>query len=160
METLHNGRTIWVGYQNGLVVTSMAGRTSDGEYSDFLAVVAGELKKRRRFATLCDIREAESTATTRLMWANFVKDNEGAMGGMCHGIALIVSSGLMAGAVTALSWLVRPPYRQKSTSSLTEGYDWCAGLLPSDHRRAIPSQQVVLARLNATRDAHAAGRSV
>ncbi len=73
----------------------------------------------------------------------------------------MVANGLVAGAITALSWLVRPPFQQKSTASISDAYDWCTSLLTSEERAGIPSHAVLEACLikGRQRTAPTAGRS-
>jgi len=105
-------------------VTNPIAFTED-EWMDLLAQIADVVKRDQPFAMINDVRVGpppsaqQRKAITKLyrLHMDLVKRN-------WRGTALVTSSALVHGAVTALNWLMPPPHPVKVCSSYAEGENW------------------------------------
>ncbi len=85
--------------------------------------------RRQRFVLLVNASNAGLTARQRKLMVSSLKEEADAYERWIYGSALVVRSALARGTVTALMWMMNPPYEQKVVSKLEEGEAWAYELL-------------------------------
>ena len=98
---------------------------TDAQWTGLLVQIVDVLKRDRPFAMINDVRvgpppSAQQRKAISLLYQehmDLVKRN-------WRGTALITSSALVQGAITALNWLMPPPHPVKVCSNDAEGEKW------------------------------------
>lgn len=83
--------------------------------------------RRSRYLFLLDAMKATKipSASARHAIGKWQNDHEADSRMWCAGGVILVSSALVRGAVTAMSWVHKPPVKQYFPATRKEGVDWC-----------------------------------
>lgn len=114
-----------------VLVRFPASRTTDDELEQYLAGLTRLLDNCEPYTTVTDTtRIAVSINAKQQARVNaFVDDHAAALERYSLGNALVVSSALIQGALTAIYWFRRPPNPHTVVTSVEEGAEWCLGNL-------------------------------
>lgn len=90
--------------------------------------------RHERFAALLNTEALQSipSAAERKVINDWSAKNEHHMKRWNIGAATVVTSGPVRAAMTALTWVFRPPSPQYYASSALDGIDWCIGQLEEE----------------------------
>jgi len=98
---------------------------TDDEWTALLDEIAGVIHRDRPFAMINDVRVGPPpSAQQRKAISLLYKENMDLVKKNWRGTALITSSALVQGAITALNWLMPPPHPVKVCSNYAEGEKW------------------------------------
>lgn len=98
---------------------------TDDEWTHLLTQITGVLKQDRPFAMINDVRVGPPpSAQQRKAISQLYQENMNLVKKNWRGTALITSSALVQGAITALNWLMPPPHPVKVCSNYAEGEKW------------------------------------
>jgi hypothetical protein len=139
-----------------LVVVTVHDDLSIEDMDAMFDAFRGILAKKARFVSLADVRGAKRmpSAKERARVAENMRNIEDLSVQFSLGTAMVVSSPLVRGAMTAINWIHKPKVPQAYFDSLIEGCEWCvdrlrgAGLAVTP---AIAAYQAGLAEKKATR---------
>jgi len=98
---------------------------TDEQWTHLLAQIAGVIKQDRPFSMINDVRVGPPpSAHQRKAISQLYQENLDLVKKNWRGTALITSSALIQGAITALNWLMPPPHPVKVCSNYAEGEKW------------------------------------
>lgn len=107
-----------------LVHVTFPKSVTDEDLEAMLATVREVFKARRRIVLLVDAIDSGLSAGQRKLLIRLMREHEDEFRRWVHGSALVVRSALARGTLTALLWMMTPPYEQKVFSSLEEALSW------------------------------------
>ena len=94
-----------------LVVVTWSGQATDADFESFFADQRALLARRMPYVQIADASRAQvMSSTQRRLMAQFSTETSDAAARLCKGTAVVISSTLVRGAMTAVSWLVKFPY--------------------------------------------------
>lgn len=122
-----------------LILETSGGAVADEIFEDYLrrldlendrAVDQGDL-----ISLLIDTSGARAgaTANQRRMQADWLKRNYGRLETNTAGVALVITSPLLRGVLTAILWLQRMPCPYVTFATREKAEKWCYSLLYDDH---------------------------
>jgi hypothetical protein len=115
-----------------LAITTLGNGVKDADYVAYFArFEAMVLARGHRFASLVDGSSATEAPTPaqRKMIAEW-QQRQLALGSALNvGVAMVLPSRVVRGALTALHWLFPPPTPTVALATFDEGYEWCIGRL-------------------------------
>ncbi len=123
-----------------LLVTEGPGVPSPNEYrAHWAQVLQYTFPKREPFVLLIDDRKAEKPdAIRRKIIAETMQRSMQANPGNLRGVGVILGSKFDQGVLTAITWLVRPPYPMSMFSDVPKAKVWAIRMLPDLNRSLIP----------------------
>jgi hypothetical protein len=96
-------------------------------------------RRRKRFVLFVDASNTKLSAQQRKQMVTLMKESEAEFQRWVACAAIVVRSALARGTLTALSWMMRPPFEQKVFSNPDDAMTWslerAAGL--EQHDRAL-----------------------
>lgn len=105
---------------------------SEEEFRKGVTALSDFTRRGQPFVVLHDGRKAaRPTATQRSFAAARQKADADYSRRFLKGSAMVVSSPVIAGVVTAINWVFPPPYPQKIFSSMDEAEEWIEDQLKS-----------------------------
>lgn len=107
-----------------LVHVTFPESVADEDLQGMVASVREVFKARRRIVLLVDATDSGLSAGQRRLLIRLMRDYEDDFRHWVHSSALVVRSALARGTLTALLWMMTPPYEQKVFSSLEEARSW------------------------------------
>jgi hypothetical protein len=108
---------------------------SDEEFRRVVLQISELTARRQLYAVIHDARVAvRATPVQRSFAAEEQKRTAELSRKWLAGAAIVVSSPLTAGVVTAINWISPPPYPQKVFSSMAEAEKWITAQLASRQR--------------------------
>lgn len=125
-----NNLTIEFG-RKPLVIAIWTGPPTDEEFMAYLRILSENLhaviKARTKTALVIDSsRQSQpSSARQRQMQAAWLKEHSAALRAGCVGMAFVIQSPLIRGAMTAVLWLQGLPYPHTVLGSRTAAEQWC-----------------------------------
>ncbi len=103
---------------------------SDEEFEAMVKAMSALSDRGERYVVIHDARRAvRPTPKQRAFAAKSQKDNAERSRRFLAGTAIVVSSPLIASAVTAINWLAPPPFPQKTFSVLSAAEEWATAQL-------------------------------
>lgn len=128
-----------------LVVVTLGEGLQDDENASMFSDWAGILARREKFVAITDARAVRSvgSAKQRKLTADWMRSVDDQVRRYSLGHATILSSALVRGALTALSWLHKGAAPEVHTGTMLEALDWCVGKL-GEARIEIPTSVLVL----------------
>ena len=128
-----------------LVVTTFRGRVTADLIATYLVRVDAWCKSQHQYAAVLDISRTDvPSAAERKHVAGAVAARDDANARYCVGTAVVLTSALLRGAVTAVLWLSPMKHPLTIVATRAEGRAWCAerlSALPSS--RGTPSGSAV-----------------
>jgi|SRR5688572_7277251 len=98
---------------------------TDEEWTHLLAQIVDVIRRDRPFSMINDVRVGPPpSAQQRKAISQLYQENMALVKKNWRGTALITSSALVQGAITALNWLMPPPHPVKVCSNYAEGEKW------------------------------------
>ena len=99
---------------------------SDEDLDTFLRENAAYLRMRNeRFAYVLDLKNSAGlTPTQRQRMTQAFDETEKSMPGLCQGTALVFTSNLLKGLLTAILWVRKPRYETKVFTDVDEAVAW------------------------------------
>lgn len=108
-----------------LYVVTFTGKVSDHEFREYLSGLSALLSRPGSRAFVFDARLAlPSPASQRRMQAEWMKLNDAETRRNTLGLAFVVSSALVRGALTAILWVQPLPCPHLVTSNFEDGFRW------------------------------------
>ena len=105
----------------------------DDAFAEMVRTMSALSERGQRYVVIHDARRAaRPTPTQRAFAAAQQKRDAERNARLLVGIALVVSSPLIASVVTAINWIAPPPYPQKIFSSVAEAEAWAGEQLAKD----------------------------
>jgi hypothetical protein len=111
-----------------IVVTTLTNGATDQDYDAYFAAFGSKvLNRRQKFTSLVDVSGVSEppTAAQRKKIADWQKAEVEIGTRYNVGIAMIFTSRVVRGALTALHWLFPPPTITVTFGTRLEAYDWC-----------------------------------
>jgi hypothetical protein len=106
------------------------GTVEDAVFQAYLDVIAARVQQGKRYALLIDALEAGvPSPPQRRMQSEFTAKHQKTMVGVCCGIAFVISSPLIRGALTAMLWFQPMPVEHAIVGEVDEGRRWCRAQL-------------------------------
>jgi hypothetical protein len=106
----------------------------DEEFAAMVDGMSALAERGERYVIIHDARRASRpTPKQRALAADQQKRDAERTKGLLVGVAMVVSSPLIASVVTAINWITPPPFPQKIFSSLTAAEGWAAEQLGKRH---------------------------
>ena len=131
-------------------------RPQDAEFAKLLTELDQLMARGERFALVYDIRHARpGNARQRAATAGFIQ-RHGAATKLCLGLAFLTDSALLDGTVTAITWLVEPPFPMQCFRDPEEALRWISRL---SHQAGV-STAAMLSRVQDRLEAPTARRSL
>lgn len=119
-----------------IVIVRYPGKLDQADFDRHIAKVESYLKRDQPFALLNDSRGAGApNAGQRQAIAKVYDDHEPAVKKYWRGTAVVFDSPLIAGVLTAISWLRPPPHPFKAFTQYDEGMSWLNGLFDPNSQR-------------------------
>jgi hypothetical protein len=105
-----------------LVVNTLPERIRPEDLPQFFAKSERVLQRREPYVTISDVRATKEipNATVRKALADWSKQIEPLMKQYTVGSAIVITSPLVRGGLTALFWLAPPPYPQQVVGAMGE----------------------------------------
>lgn len=121
------------------VAASVGVPTADEYRAHWERVLEHTFERREPFVLLLDSRyEERPDALRRQILADAMQRGMKDRPGKLRGVAVVLSSRLQQGVLTAVNWMVRPPYPMSVFSDLVKAKRWAAGLLPDGEYGLFP----------------------
>jgi hypothetical protein len=100
---------------------------SDSQLMEFIDVWDREICARRQpYSIALDLRQAaQMSAAQRKLLTDTMSSSEDQLNMFCQGTALVFSSTLLRGMLTAVFWFFRPKYPTRVFGSTTDANAWC-----------------------------------
>jgi hypothetical protein len=137
-----------------IVVTTLGNGATDADYDVYFAEFRAKvLNRRQKFTSLVDVSgvtEAPSAAQRKKI-ADWQKAEEEVGSRYNVGIAMIFTSRVVRGALTALHWLFPPPTVTVTFGTRLEAYEWCIERLEETGVPIPPSVRDLAGRGGLTR---------
>lgn len=130
-----------------LVHVTFAESVADDDIEALFASVREVFRARRRVVLLVDASNSGLSASQRKLLIGLMREHEDEFRRWVQDSALVVRSALARGTLTALLWMMKPPYEQKVFSSLDDALSWterCTRELESAWR--LRAERTVLPR--------------
>ncbi len=119
-----------------IVVVKYPARFHQSDFDQHIVRVVGFLKRDVPWAMLNDSRDAAApNASQRQAIAKLYDDHEERVRKYWRGTAVVFDSPLIAGVLTALSWLRPPPHPFKAFSNYDDGMKWLKACMDPASRR-------------------------
>jgi hypothetical protein len=101
--------------------------SSDEHFAWVLAQFEGLFARRARYIFLIDATKATRipSASARNTIGKWQNDHQDDSKRWCAGGVILVASALVRGAVTAMSWVHKPPVKQYFAPTRKDGVEWC-----------------------------------
>ena len=100
---------------------------ADEEFEEMVLAMSALHQRGERYVVIHDARRAQRpTPKQRAFAATQQKLDADKSARLLAGVAMVVSSPLIASVVTAINWISPPPYPQKIFSSLDAAEAWAA----------------------------------
>ncbi len=117
----------WIESTWPVVQIAFADATSDDHFFWVLKQFEGLFARRDRYVFLLDATKATKipSASARHMIGKWQNDHQADSKRWCAGGVILVSSALVRGVVTAMSWVHQPPVKQHFPATRKEGVEWC-----------------------------------
>jgi hypothetical protein len=123
-----------------LVVVTSTGESSNEDYDAYLERLTALVRRRQRYAIVFDARRsARPTPRQRQKQADWMQANSSAIRSYNVGIAFVIDSAIVRGALTAILWLQETPSPHKVFASLDGAEQWVSGLLAKEGLRVPPA---------------------
>jgi len=114
--------------QNSLApvyVVTFTGKVSDQEFRAHLAALSAIIERPGSRALVYDARLAQpAPASQRQLQAEWMKGNDAAIRRATAGIAFVVPSAIVRGALTAILWLQPLACPHRVTANFEDGFRW------------------------------------
>lgn len=108
-----------------LLTIEFVGACTDAELEDYLRTVSRVLQRQLPYALVVDAsRAAGFGASQRQRQAAWTKEHDGALRAYCTGIAVIITSPIVRGAMTAVLWISPLPVPYIITGTKPEAQTW------------------------------------
>jgi hypothetical protein len=108
-----------------LVVFTAEGVLEDHEFDAHFKEYRALLSRNKPYVILMDTTKMGSTtAVFRKRYASFFKDHEAPLKRLCKGGALLITSGIVRGTLTAVLWLTPMPFPHKIVANREEAMPW------------------------------------
>lgn len=99
------------------------------EWEEYIDFCRARLKENQPFALLHDHRKGGAPNAVQRRKLQEMLDQEAKTGSLVRASAVVSSSALVRGALTALTWLRPLPYPVKVFSAVDEARAWCAAAM-------------------------------
>jgi len=108
-----------------LVLIRAHGAATDAEFVDYLGVMERPLLRRERFVEIFDATyTAPSPAVQRRQVAEWIRERAGLLKTYQIGVAFVIPSALVRGALTAILWIQPHPSPHTVVATLAEAERW------------------------------------
>ncbi|MCS6900392.1 MAG: hypothetical protein NZX77_11585 [Polyangiaceae bacterium] len=108
------------------------------DFDGYLARYLAQLQKRQPFAAVFDATQSRApSATERRQQAEFLREHEALLRRYCTGVAFVIASPTIRGALTAIFWIQPPFFEYVVVSSVAEGTAWARQRLALRQQIAI-----------------------
>jgi hypothetical protein len=114
-------------------VTWPGAALADEDFEALVTEMSAFAARGKPYAIIHDARRAvRPTPKQRAFAAGVQKSDTDRTRRWLRGVAMVVSSPLIASVVTAINWITPPPYPQKIFSSLSDAETWATRQLGAD----------------------------
>jgi hypothetical protein len=118
-----------------LVVFTAVGALEDHELDAHFKEYLALLRRNKPYVIFMDTTQMTSTtAMFRKRYAEFFKTNETVLKHLCKGGALVITSGIVRGTLTAVLWLTPMPFPHKIVATKEEALAWLRSQLSAADR--------------------------
>jgi hypothetical protein len=123
-----------------LIIATFRGPATPERTAAYFARLDVWFRRNQRFATILDLAGGDMpTPAHRKVIAEHLAPRQVALAKRCIGLAVVISSSLVRGAVTAVAWLQPPAYPLEIVANLEEARVVCARWLA---REEAPSRSL------------------
>lgn len=128
-----------------LVVLTLGSELTDEENTQMFADWSAVLARREKFVAITDARAVRSvgSAKQRKRTADWMRSIDDQVKRYSLGHATVISSALVRGALTALSWLHKGAAPELHAANMLDACDWCVARLRAANVE-IPTSLLVL----------------
>ncbi len=110
-----------------VLVATLSGEAIDEEMDEYFAWMDRWLETGEPHAVVLDFRAGgANTAKQRRRIAAWIKQRSGQLAATRAGVVCVTESHVVRGIVTAIRWLIRPPYPWTVTSTMAQANVWVA----------------------------------
>lgn len=123
-----------------VVIRWPAGAISDADIDAFLEASMAQLARGERFGSLHDgVRASGLDGKQRKRMSDHVNRNRGLLERWHVAAAIVASSAVVRGMITAINWVSPPPFPQRQFATRAEAEAWLLGVLAADRNGASAS---------------------
>ncbi|HSC89002.1 MAG TPA: hypothetical protein VLC09_17090 [Polyangiaceae bacterium] len=127
-----------------LIVVTYPEDTTEAEFVEHLGKLSANIRRtaaaQSQTALIYDITSGyRAPARVRQQQADWMKANASQIKGHCAGIAFVMTSSLVRGALTAILWMSAMPTAYTVVATVAEAESWCADRL-REKGVSVPSQ--------------------
>ena len=116
-----------------LLVVTFVGESTDAEFDAYLARMTQMVRRGSRYGVLFDARAAaRPTPRQRQKQADWMKEYAPSLRANNAGIAFVIESAVVRGALTAILWLSPMPTSHNVVATVAQAEEWLAQLLANE----------------------------
>ncbi|HSC88484.1 MAG TPA: STAS/SEC14 domain-containing protein [Polyangiaceae bacterium] len=113
-----------------IVVSRAEGESTDADMEDYLSMLERMLARRERHVIIVDATGGKLLkGQHRKALAEWTRQNEAALRRYRAGLALVTSSAVLRGMITAVYWLTPAPFPYQPVSNMDEAWRWAEAQL-------------------------------
>ena len=133
-DSVDGGSDWFVGRVGPLLVLYSARKLDDQNFDRYLELVAHHIDNtppHQRIGAMYEVLEPSSVnADRRRRVGQMLSTRRNKLASICVGCAYVSRSTVGRGILTAVSWIISPPFPMKAFDNIDSGLAWLSGLLP------------------------------